>query len=203
VISTAGDWLFVHVPKTAGNSIQALLVARSDDRLVASRHQDGRDRFGVEGPVTPRKHTSLDEYRRLLPAATFERLLKFAVVRNPWERAVSAYFGPIHWLSSGGVPAWSPEAFLGGLATLPSITSMTSLDGRVALDVTLRFERLQRDVDRLFDRLVLPRVALPHRNRGLAALPWRAYYERDPELVTAVGELFADDAANFGYTYAP
>lgn len=189
----------MHAPKTAGNSLQALLAPHSDDRLVASGLRDGHDRFEVEGPVTPRKHASLEEYRALLPPGTIERLLVFTVVRDPWERAVSAYFGPIHWLGRGTDPEWSLDGFRERLAGLETVVSLTSLDGAVALDLVLRFERLEQDTAALLERLGLPAQPLPHRNRGLADRPWRHWYDRHPELIDEVAARFGEDAELFGY----
>jgi hypothetical protein len=199
VLSLSGRWLFVHVPKTGGNSLQSVLQPYSDDRLVAKPPRDGREDFAVDGPVTPAKHASLEDYRARLSADVFDSLFVFAVARDPWERAISQYFGPVRWHETGGVPRWSPDDFAALVARMRSVVSMTSLDGRVALDFTLRFERLREDAAELFRRLGLPPQELPHRNRGLAPRPWQTYYERDPNLVAMVATRLADDIEAFGY----
>src|SRR5581483_11504032 len=51
MISFQKRFLFVHVPKTAGNSIQSVLRDYSEDELVALRgEQDGIERFGLRNP---------------------------------------------------------------------------------------------------------------------------------------------------------
>jgi hypothetical protein len=199
VLSLRGGWLFVHVPKTGGNSLQWVLHPHSDDRLVARSPRDGVEDFAVAGPVTPRKHASLAEYEALLPAEVFSSLFVFSITRDPWERAISQYFGPVRRQAAGGAPDWSPARFLSFLDRVQSVAGMTSLRGRNALDFTLRFDRLAEDAAELFRRLGLPPAELPHRNRGLAPRPWRSYYEEHPELVEAVASRFADDVALFGY----
>jgi hypothetical protein len=198
VLSLSGRWLFIHVPKTGGNSLQSLLQRHSDDRFVAKPPRDGVEDFAIEGPVTPTKHASLADYRARLPRHDFESLFVFAVARDPWERAISQFFGPVRW-EKRGAPRWSIEAFAALVGTMQSVTSMTSLDGHIALDFTLRFERLREDAAELLRRLHLPAQELPHRNRGLAPQPWQAYYRSNPQLIELVAERLADDIESFGY----
>jgi Sulfotransferase family len=203
MISLREGWLFVHVPKTGGNSLQSVLVEDSDDHLTVDQYRDGIDEFEVAGQHTDRKHTTLQEYHDRLPAETYRRLFKFAVVRDPWERAISAYFSPISWVTSPDQPTWSDEAFRHMLDTLLPMSVLLSVGGSVDLDLVLRFERLQEDARALFQMLGLGPIELPHRNRGLSGRPWRDYYDRQPELVDLVGRIYREDADYFGYAYPP
>src|SRR6059058_1959617 len=96
MISFQKRFLFVHIPKTAGNSIQSILRNYSEDQIVALRsEQDGIERFGLRNPnYKIRKHSTLAEYRMALGDEQFRSLYKFACVRNPWDRMVSYYFRP-------------------------------------------------------------------------------------------------------------
>ena len=64
MISFQKHFLFVHIPKTAGNSIQSVLRDYSEDELVALRdEQDGIERFGLRNPKYKiKKHSTLAEY---------------------------------------------------------------------------------------------------------------------------------------------
>src|SRR5947199_7305777 len=96
MISFQKRFLFVHIPKTAGNSIQSVLRDYSEDQIVALRsEQDGIEHFGLHNPnYKIRKHSTLAEYRMALGDEQFRSLYKFACVRNPWDRMVSYYFTP-------------------------------------------------------------------------------------------------------------
>ncbi|MFC1908578.1 sulfotransferase family 2 domain-containing protein [Chloroflexota bacterium] len=105
MISVEKRFLFIHMPKTGGNSIQTILKEYSEDKFIAGGTRDGINRFGIEnekyGTV---KHSTLSEYESALEPELYNSLFKFAVIRNPWDRMVSLYF-------SSNVRDWNREAF--------------------------------------------------------------------------------------------
>lgn len=96
--TTRGLGLFIHVPKTGGNTIQQCLLEHglSLDQPVCTGHQDGRQRFELRGPITESKHQSLQRYHSLSPSTA--ALPVVLCVRRPFERLVSLYFSPHRWL---------------------------------------------------------------------------------------------------------
>lgn len=80
MISFQKRFLFVHIPKTAGNSIQSVLRDYSEDELVALRsEQDGVERFGRRNPKYKiKKHSTPAEYRDAPGEMQFSKLYKFA-----------------------------------------------------------------------------------------------------------------------------
>src|SRR5215470_17893232 len=125
MISFQKRFLFVHIPKTAGNSIQSVLRAYSEDQLVALRkEQDGIERFGLRNPkYRIRKHSTLREYRDALGDEQFRNLYRFTCVRNPWDRMVSYYFTPTQ-----SPEIWDRKKFRGIISKVVSIPDYLRLD---------------------------------------------------------------------------
>lgn len=110
MISIQSKFLFIHVPKTGGNSIQNILRNCSEDEIVTLyEHQDGIERFGVRNRrYNISKHSSLAHYKSALDASTYRSLFKFAVIRNPWNMMISFFY----FLPHRGVIEWDRDGFL-------------------------------------------------------------------------------------------
>ena len=108
MISTERKFIYIHVPKTGGNSIQTALQPFSDDKKVASGHQDGIDRFDIAGPATPSKHASLASYRDLL--GDISQYFVFHSARHPFDRAISGYFSSSNWVRRSAAGIWKIAA---------------------------------------------------------------------------------------------
>ena len=85
--------IFIHIPKTGGNTIQKTLFDKnlSLDNIVVTENQDGVDRFGVRGKYTISKHMSLSSYYKNKSLRNYST---FVCVRKPLDRLVSSYFSP-------------------------------------------------------------------------------------------------------------
>jgi len=203
VISLRYSFLFVHIPKTAGNSIQNILRNYSEDEIVQlAPHQDGVERFEVRSRrYNIHKHSMLSDYYRELGPHTFHSLYKFTCIRNPWERLISFYFSPHR-----GDVRWNRRAFLSFLDTVsPASTYLELPDGTEGrrepfqnVDAVIRFERLDEDFRAVCERIGIPYQPLPVRNRS-SRDDHRKYY--DPHLVDAVGRRYRDEIAYFGYSF--
>ena len=85
--------IFIHTPKTGGNTIQKELIDRglSLDQMRVNSRQDGEDRFEIRSKYTKRKHMSLNEY---WANERLRRLDVYVVLRNPIHRMISLYLSP-------------------------------------------------------------------------------------------------------------
>ena len=199
MLSTGHRFLFIHVPKTGGNSIQGVLAPYSDDRIVRlSPHQDGVERFEVRsGQYRTKKHSTLSVYRREYGETLLDGLYKFCCVRNPWDRCISHYFSPHR-----GVVHWNESEFLRfvreQVRPLAYFLGAGSLrEGLGNIDAVLRFERLQADFDATCRKLGLPRLELPRRNVSGKG-DFRRFY--DTRTARLVEEIFAEEIGLFGYS---
>jgi len=213
MISIKYNFLYVHVPKTAGNAVQNVLRLYSEDKVVRlSAYQDGLERFEVRNDrFNIQKHSTLRDYQRELGDGALAGLFKFCCVRNPWERAISFYFSPHR-----GVAAWDRMAFLRLLDEMLPISAFLQLESAAGpaqarspaaspspfqnVDFVMRYERLEEDFQTVCRRLGIPVQTLPVRNKSTRE-HFSQYY--DPELVEHVRQRFADEVEFFGYEFDP
>jgi hypothetical protein len=198
MISFQKRFLFVHIPKTGGNSIQSVLARYSEDEIVRRPGQDGVERFGVSNPTYKlKKHSPLAEYRAALEGEQFAQLYKFASVRNPWDRLVSLYFTPIQQKH------WNRKAFKKVIGEAASAADYLRLekgerDSFGNVDRVMRFESLADDFNTVCTEIGVAAEELPRYNRSE-----RDHYSKyyDDELRALVAERFALEIARFGYTF--
>ena len=200
MISFQKRFLFVHIPKTAGNSIQSILRDYSEDELVALRsEQDGIERFGLRNPKYKiKKHSTLAEYKAALGEVQFGDLYKFTCVRNPWDRMVSYYFTPTQ-----NRAAWDRKKFRKAIVKALSVADYLRLDkveedpfGNV--DYVMRFENLADDFRTVCGTLGISPTTLPRYNRS-SREHYSKYY--DDELRELVRARFAAEIERFGYIF--
>lgn len=214
MISRAKNFIFVHVPKTAGNSVQNALFPYSEDERTVEGEQDGVERFGVVHPGTGLwKHSRMSDYQQALDPAFFDAALKITVLRNPWDRMISTYF---YWDERAAVQAGhaaDPDLDLDEASFRELVGKSFGYRGHIcardrdgalrridqhSIDVFLRFEHLQDDMDALADRLGIARVQLVQRNASRHR-PYASYYT--DSLRDAVAERFAREIEYFGFSF--
>jgi Sulfotransferase family len=200
MISFQKRFLFVHIPKTAGNSIQTILRHYSEDEIVALRaEQDGIERFGLRNPnYNIKKHSTLAQYRAALGEARFRDLYKFTCVRNPWDRMVSYYFGTAQL-----VETWDRKEFRKLILRALSVRDYLQLDQGEPdpfdnMDYIMRFENLADDFRAVSARLGIPAAPLPQYNRSN-----REHYSKyyDEELRELIRKRFTPEIERFGYAF--
>lgn len=198
MISLSRKFLFVHVPKTAGNSIQNILKDFSEDRIVIGKGQDGIERFCIESPNAPiSKHSNLKAYRDHLDPKTYQSLFKFACVRNPWDQMISFYFSPHRAVSK-----FIRRDFIDLVKKKPTTASYLTLDGttngEIGVDHIMRFETLGKDFEYISEKIGIGEHHLPHRNASKRA-HYSTYY--DQEMIDLVAERYKRVIEMFGYTF--
>jgi hypothetical protein len=213
-------FIFVHVPRTGGETIENYFLAEMglDQRmrpalLVREKLED------EQGP--PRlSHLTASQYTEYayLSKSEFKQYYKFSVVRNPWSRVVSFY----HYL--GYATKMSFDTFV--LEQLDELFSTSKLDWFVApssdfiyssndellVDFVARFESYQHDFGLLTSRLKTTRVSLPIINSSSSTQSslspsyqpkpsYQSYYS--VECRDKVALLYKRDVEIFGYSFNP
>jgi chondroitin 4-sulfotransferase 11 len=199
-ISERARCIFVHIQKTGGVSIEAVL----------RQHESGG---GGGWPVRQgRQHMFATELRTMVRPDQWQDYFKFAFVRNPWDRLVSWY----HMCMQAPEPnafaqhvkdnAPTFDAFLTSTATTTGIAARTTFNqldyvadasGQPIVDFVGRYERLREDFAVVRERLGLVQD-LPHINRSAHA-GYRSYYS--DAMRDLVARRFARDIGFFGYEF--
>jgi hypothetical protein len=212
MISIKNSFLFVHIPKTGGNSIQQILMNYSEDFVVSkTAGQDGLDRFNVVNEkYHTKKHSPLWYYKLMLPRSLYSDLFKFAIIRNPWDRAISYYFSPHR-----KVTEWNRDQFLSTLEEvkpvgdyvrtihpiLSDVKNRLNLPGKPLnsdMDYIMRFENLEDDFRIVCEKINIPFQALNHRNRS-DHNHYSIYY--DSELLEIVRSKYREEIVWGGYEF--
>ena len=192
MISTSHRFLFIHVPKTGGNSVQGVLHKYADDAIVRiAPHHDGIERFEVRGRPGTVKHSPLGDYHRAW--GSLDGYFKFCCVRNPWDMCVSYYFSPHR-----GEVAWDRGAFIhfveGTIAPLSRYIGDLS-----RMDFVMRFENLGDDFRSVCRKVGIPEEPLQRRNVAAGQKSFKHYY--DAETVELVASKFQCEIEAFGYSF--
>lgn len=215
MISIEKRFLFIHVPKTGGNSIQNILKDYSEDNIVVlAKHQDGIERFEVRNSkYNITKHSTLSHYKSVLDVNTYRSLFKFAIIRNPWDMMISYYFSPHR-----GITEWNRKNFISLMKKVPTLhqficeksspdriwvkfgAKSASLIKRFNTDINflMRFEHLEDDFRVVCERLDIPFSHLPKRNAS-ARTHYSKYY--DDELKEIVRKKFAEEIEFGNYMF--
>ena len=190
------NFCFFHVPKNAGTSIMLAL------------QEHGTTVWGVEDGVDL-AHLTYRQMEQRTPEGWLEGAFKFAFVRHPLERVVSAWD---YYRQGGKIPLETPfpqfvremwAMFLGGLHTdldwpasvyefvhvIPQHCFLLDAGGALEVDFVGRFETLEQDFAEICSRIGLPQVDLPkHNMAGHGA--YLDYYDGETEeLVRAAHRL--------------
>ena len=202
MISHTHKFIFIHIPKTAGTTIDIFFNG------------------------SMQRHSCLKDYEYFLPKKQFDQYFKFTTVRNPFDLLVSSYAMVIERIqqkNSGalktfGHNVFSFEEYLKDkihnytVGTEPFISTNFSYSmfnqnqinwikdsqGRINIDYVMKFENLQQDFNIVCDKIGIPHQQLPHTNKTNHK-HYTEYY--DEETREIVAQKYARDIEYFGYKF--
>ena len=85
MISHSKKFIFIHIPKTGGTSIEIVLKG-----YIAEKYKIAGDNTFFIGPDI--KHHTASELLERYGKKKFGEYLKFCVIRNPWDRLLSLFY---------------------------------------------------------------------------------------------------------------
>lgn len=186
IVSHRHRFIFVRTRKTAGTSVEIALSKFCGPTDIITRDTDDalRRELGYPGPQNdvgiPWSAYTFGEWRRLLlrgerarfknhmPAARIRALVgdeiwrsyyKFAIERDPWDKAISLYY----WRTRNEQPRTELLRFLQQVgARSLSNAHIYTIDGQLAVDRIVAYERLATQLEEIRLHLGLPEpIALP------------------------------------------
>jgi len=210
VLSTEPPFLFLHVPKTGGSSIEETLYSYTTWGFHTITH----------GVVL--------QYKHLLNKDLFNTLFKFAFVRNPWDLQVSCYLyyviqnnidmtfeEYIKWKFTGNIldmesrlPKDDPNVNIEWLRSCfyvhrtPQNYFLIDEAGNYLVDYIGSFEKLQEHFDVICEKAGIEQSNLSHLNYSHhrdRSIPYQDYYS--PETKKIVEERYSLDIKTFGYSF--
>ncbi|MDT8410061.1 MAG: sulfotransferase family 2 domain-containing protein [Wenzhouxiangellaceae bacterium] len=202
-------WADLRHPLAAASFGARLL--RRPNRLFDRTHQvgalNGAQRLKYRKALGPSpEHACARAVRDLYPQA-WEQYFKFCFVRNPFDRAFSDY----RWrVSKVGNDDLTFGQFLEKMAAgdfreraIPRQFDnwpIYTIDNSIAVDFVGRFERLETDLKKVFDRIGLPMpAALPHAKSMQRKHHYSRHYgDHERQLVD---RLFKRELAEFDYRF--
>jgi len=184
VISHKHKCIFVHIPKSAGTSIEKFFI--------------GRDWWFIDKET---KHLHAKTAKKIYKE-NWNEYFTFSFVRNPWDLMVSWYkFRKNHNLSFDKFLTeykinprrryWLPK-------TLYQTDFLVDDDGKLLIDFVGKFENLQEDFNIICDKIKISQQKLPHKNKTKRK-HYTEYY--DDETREIVAKKYAKDIEYFGYKF--
>lgn len=186
MISHHHKCIFVHIPKTAGQSIEHFFLGQLE--LDWKRRAPLLLRINDVPELGPPRlaHLKAREYLKYKYVSNeqFDTYFKFGFVRNPWDRLVSTYkhFKLNHVYD---FKTFLMKKFMNGIYrkhywfVCPQSEYLCDDNGELVVDYVGRFERLQDDFADVCDKINVPYSPLPHINK--AGSPMN--YSNHPKLV--------------------
>jgi len=210
LISANPPFLFIHIDKAAGTSIQRALQpfapARSNSRMRRRLvWLGGLNRvLGIHRSVEFPEHVQAQTVKFCLPPDVYAGLFKFAFVRNPWDRLVSRY---AYLLRNTHHPRHAFAKQLKGFdeylaweikrGKMHQHTYVCDAQGEWVVNFVGYYERLQEDFGRVCENLHVT-AELPKANTS-SHQDYRSYYTAATREMVA--KNFARDLELFGYKF--
>jgi hypothetical protein len=172
MISNRFNTIFVHIPKTAGQSVETIFLEqhklRWDERAPLLLKYNPDPSRGPERLA----HLLAREYLEYDYVSNYEfaRFFTFAIVRNPYDRTISdyRYFHRVPRVSFKEFIESLPYGNYFDLArhAEKQVEFVRNREGKIILDRIVKFERLFEELEPILKTIFGIDVRLPHINKS-------------------------------------
>ena len=205
LISDSNEFIFIHIPKTAGTSIRSALQPYSL-QTPSSRLARILKRFDLPKDYQKFRfnlHATLQKAQSKLPPELYGGYKKIAFVRNPYDRMVSNYAYKVHGTADKNRKRNdSFEEFVLQCCSgkdLIQTDYLTDLKGNLDCDFIGRFESLSEDYSRMQEILGIELTPLAKKNNSKRKGSYHDYYTDKTRDIVA--KYYQKDIDNFGYEF--
>jgi hypothetical protein len=218
LLSLKYNFLFVHIAKTGGTSVRDSLNRykwtdpyRIPQYLCSRMSALTGHRIGAKFP----RHAKVIAAREMLPRDLYDRLFKFAFVRNPWDLQVSSWHhlrrerphlvahldGFEDFLRWKLDPARPPQ-YHADMSIEPQIEYVIDLEGRIIVDFIGRYETLATDFAEACQRIGIACPVLKQARQATDRQKDYRHYYTD-STAERVARHYQRDIDQFGYRFDP
>lgn len=206
IVSHQNRFIFAAIPKTGTHSVRHALREHLGPDDMEQARLFVEKKFPI--PEIARMghgHVSLAEVRPFLGEQMFDDYLKFAFVRNPFDRFIS--YCAFATSREGSFERDPKRVMRHFLFTAPPHQHIifrqqhmfiTDAGGNLLADEIGKVEEMQLSYDRIAARIGIASTPLDHANRSRRG-DYRDYY--DQELIDGVARIYGRDIELFGYDY--
>lgn len=212
VISDKSKFIFFHIPKNAGVTVSTLLI-NNEIKLKLKHYITyitpylwGRNNnFYIDKQnnqlVTFNSHITCYDFYKLFKKNEFENYFKFAIIRNPFDRAVSRYVYTKK--ISNKFKNYSFNEFLeydikNNLKVLEQFSFCTFNKKDIWLDKIIKFENLDRELKVLYKKIFQKEINIPHLNKTIKK-NYREYYDNNSKKI--IEKFLSKDLEYFNYEF--
>ncbi|MFL9844952.1 sulfotransferase family 2 domain-containing protein [Flavobacterium rhizosphaerae] len=213
IYSSSKNFLFIHVPKTAGTSIRSVLQPYGGHpgaiNFIARRLEffpNFCNVLGLNAIRTYDSHTTYKKVSEILSAKALDNAFKFAFVRHPLDRLYSFY---LHILAHPDHPWYKKINDYGSFSTMiknldkvqepTQLSYLTDKQGNFNVDFVGRLENINEDFEFICSKIGVP-FDLPKKN-ARKHKDWREAYTSDEDIELAK-KFYQEDFDQFGYETA-
>lgn len=222
MISEKHQCIFIHIPKTAGSSVEKKLGLFDELAWGVQDHSTIKDiqplSFSAASNIlrSPQEGYSrkdlLKEYLfgsnsgKRVSKETFDSYYKFAIVRNPWRRVYSWYQNVMSD-EGHGVPECDFVTFLkehgDNWALKSQLFWLEDFCGKVPMDKVVKFENLAEEMSQVFEKLGFTDTSLPHLLDGSKRTSIKGDFKSDytPEAIEIVADRYQKEIELFDYQF--
>ena len=189
MISHEHKCIFIHIPKTGGESVAVLLGVDPDPQKLQ---------------YLPQKHAGIRYYQKKFPKE-FKTYFKFAIVRNPWAATISWAAWRDRVIKKNPPDSFSKEKFKyymnhefrKSFFAKKRPETMLFINGDMKMDFIVRFETINEDFEYVYKKLNITNK-LPHKNRTKHKR-YQEYY--NDKMIDMVNDKFKNDIKYFKYNF--